>query len=96
MCKAGVKNAFALLKHLDKNHELADVWCKDIVPHSRESLSPGRIDIVLKTGDGVTVNRLWDMERCSCLRCDSLHNRHYKVEIHPKVHKEMYANMKAL
>jgi hypothetical protein len=55
-----------------------------------------RIDIVLKIGDGVTVERPWDVERCLCLGCDYFHNKHHNVEIYAKAHKEMYANMQTL
>jgi hypothetical protein len=57
---------------------------------------PRRTDIVLKTGDGVKVNRLWDVERCPYLGCDDVHNRHHNVKIHSKVHNEIDANMEAL
>jgi hypothetical protein len=30
-CKAEMKNVSALLMHLDKRHELADVCCKDLI-----------------------------------------------------------------
>jgi hypothetical protein len=95
-CKAGIKNSSALLTHLTKKHELVDVWCKDLMPHFIHGLSPRRIDIVLKTRHGVTVNKLWDMEMCPCLVCDCFYNRHHNVEVHGKAHKEMRANMEAL
>jgi hypothetical protein len=84
------------LTHLDKKYELIDMCCKDLIRHFIHDLYPGRIDIVLKKGDGVTVDRLWDMEKCPCLGCDYFHSRHNNVEIYAKVHKEMYANMEAL
>jgi hypothetical protein len=64
--------------------------------HFIQSLYPGRIDVILKREDGVTINRLRDVERCPCLGCDSVHNKHNNVEMHAKVHKEMYANEEAL
>jgi hypothetical protein len=36
------------------------------------------------------------VERCLCLDCDYFHNKHHNIEIHAKVHKEIYANMEAL
>jgi hypothetical protein len=57
-CKAGIKNISALLTYLNKKHELADVCCKDIMRHFIHDLYPGRIDIIPKTGNRVTVNRL--------------------------------------
>jgi hypothetical protein len=60
--------------------------------HFIRGLYPRRIGVVTKTVDGITVNRLWDVERCPCLGCDYFH----KVEIRAKVKKEMYANIKAL
>jgi hypothetical protein len=58
-------------------------------------LRPRRIDIVLKTGDGVTVDRPCDVERCPCLGCDYSHNKHHNIEIDAKGYKEMYGNMEA-
>jgi hypothetical protein len=95
-CKPEIKNISGLLPHLDKKHELTDVCCKDLMPHFIHGLCPGRTDIILKTGDGETANRLWDVERCPCLGCDPFHNRHHNVEVHVKVHTEMHANMEAL
>jgi hypothetical protein len=46
--------------------------------------------------DGVIVDRLWNVERCPCLDCDSFHSRHCDVEIYAKVLKSMYANIEAL
>jgi hypothetical protein len=57
---------------------------------------PERIDVGLKIGDGVTVTRLWNVEKCSYLGCDYFHNRSHNVEIYAKGHKEMYAKMEAL
>jgi hypothetical protein len=84
------------LTHLDKKHELTDVFCRDFMRAFVHGLYPGRINVVLETGDGITVNRLWDVEKCPCLCRDYFHNRHYNVEIHAKVHKEMYANVQTL
>jgi hypothetical protein len=92
----GTKNVFALLTHLDKKHELLDVCCKDFIGYFRHGLYPGRIDIVLKTGDRVTLNRLRQAKGSCCLGCDYFRNRHHNIEIHPKVHKEIYATMQAL
>jgi hypothetical protein len=72
------------LAHLGKKHELADVHCKDFMRHFIHGLSPKWIDIPMKTGDGVTVNRLWDVERYPCLGCDDFYNRRPNVEITPK------------
>jgi hypothetical protein len=94
--KAEIKNISALLTHLDKKHELADVYCKDLMRHFTHDLYPGRIDIVLKTGDGVTVDKLWDVEKCPCLGCDYFHSRHHNSEIYAKLHKEMSTNTEAL
>jgi hypothetical protein len=63
MWKAEVKNVSALLKHLNKKHELTDLCCKDLMRYFIYGLCPGRIVIILKTRDGVTVARLWDVER---------------------------------
>jgi hypothetical protein len=63
-CKAGIKNVSFLLTHLNKKHELADVCCKDLVRHFVHGIYPDRIDIVLKTGDGTTVDGLWGVQRC--------------------------------
>jgi hypothetical protein len=84
------------LTHLDKKNKLTDVCCNKLIRHFIYGLSPGRIDVILKTGDGPTVNRLWDVERCPCMGYDYFHNRHHNTEIHAKVHKKMYANMEAL
>jgi hypothetical protein len=62
-CKAGIKNVSALLTHLDKKHELTDMCCKELMRCFIYGLYPERIDIVLKTEDGITVNRLWDVKR---------------------------------
>jgi hypothetical protein len=84
------------LTYFHDKHELIDLYCRDLIRHFIYSLYPGRIDVVLKTGDGGTVNRLWDVERYPCVGCDYFHNRHHNVEIHAKVHKEMYVNAEAL
>jgi hypothetical protein len=94
--KAEIKDVSALLTHLNKKHELSNVYCKNLRRHFIHGIYPGRIHIVLKKRDGVTINRLWDVERCPCLGCDYFYNRHHNVEIHAKVHKEMCANMEAL
>jgi hypothetical protein len=60
------------------------------------SLYPRRADIFLKTGDGVTVNKLWDVEKYPCLGSDEFRNRHHNVEIHARIYKDIYANMEAL
>jgi hypothetical protein len=59
-------------------------------------LYPGKIKIVLKTGNGITFDRLWDAERCPCLGCNDFYNRHLSIQIYAKMHEEMYANMEAL
>jgi hypothetical protein len=94
--QSGDQRVSGLLRHLDKKHELTDVCCKDLMRHFIHGLYPGRINVVFKTGDRVTVSRLWDVERCPCLGCDYFHNRHYNAKIHAKRHKEMNVNMEAL
>jgi hypothetical protein len=64
--------------------------------HFIHSLYPGRIDILLKTGDRVILNRLWGVKKCPCLGYDYFHNRHHNVEVQAKAHKEMSANMQEL
>jgi hypothetical protein len=95
-CKAETKNISALLTHLDKKYELRHMRCKNLMRHFIPSPYPGRIDTVPKIGDGATVDRLWDVERCPCLGSNDYHNKHDNIEIHAKVHKQMYANMDAL
>jgi hypothetical protein len=95
-CKAEIKFVSVLLTHLDKKHELSHVCCKDRIRYFISGLHPGRIEVVPKTGDWITINRLWDVERCPCLSCDYFHNTYHNVEIHAKVHKEMHANMEVL
>jgi hypothetical protein len=59
-------------------------------------LYPGRIDLIMKTGDGITVNKLWDVERYPCLGCHYFHNRYHNVEIFAEVDKEIHTNREAL
>jgi hypothetical protein len=95
-CKAEIKNVSALLTGLNKKYELADVCYKDLMRHFIQDLYPERIDIILKTGDGVTVDRPWDVKRCFSLGCYYFHNKHHNVEIHSKAHKERYANIQEM
>jgi hypothetical protein len=94
--KSRIKSVSVLLMYLNKKHELADVYYTDPKRYFISGLYPGRINIVLKTGNGGTVDRLWDVERCACLCCDYVHNRQHNVERYAKVHKEMYPNMELL
>jgi hypothetical protein len=95
-CKAEVKSISGIFTHLDKKHELPDVYCKYLRRHVIQGLYPGKVDVFLKTRDGVTVDRLWNVERCPCLGCDYFYNRYHKTEMDAKVRKGMYVNVEAL
>jgi hypothetical protein len=85
-----------LLMQLNNKHELNDVCCKELMRHFIHDRCPGKIDVVLKTGYGVTIDRSCDVKKCPCVGCYYFHNRHQNVGIQAKVHKEMDANMEAL
>jgi hypothetical protein len=95
-CTAEIKSVSGLSAHLDRKHELSDVCCKDLMRCFIHGLDPGRINVILKTREGLTVNRLCDVARCPCLGLHDFHNRHYNVESQSKVQKETYVNTEAL
>jgi hypothetical protein len=69
---------------------------KGLMRHFIHGRYPGRIDITLKIRDEVTVDKLWDVERRSCLGRDCFHDSHDSLEIQAKVHKGMDANIEPL